>query len=843
MIGGKRTGKEWKDEESREGADMAYTKAYASHGISMQPQDLECDEQLTSVDLEWEMEPEMDEHGLDNFRLECADSQTMENLPSGEIITDQGINQPSVSPHGRFERLQEDPNYVLQYSGTVPKAHKISVTCIIKYLLIAAGAFILGLLIGLHGKQTEGQPAKPTGSTDMLDKVLQNITAENIQAQKSQAIFSLDMARITTSRSTSNITGCEENNKNNKRNFMAFKIFNKKCLKVKIKRNFDSLSRLSEEDRVKYLARRWEELGLKNVQLLNYTVLVSSPGSSPNTITELANKRCFLPSGASCDTQTQISMNESFVFAAYSSVGILEAELVDVQYGSFEDLRLIGAEVNVTNKIALLKIGEAPLLNTLSVLAEMGFGACLTYVDPCNLPKDQPFLQKAFGVTLNPGGDPSTPEYPSTDGSFREDRRNLTSLLVQPISANLAQELLSAPSNGHGQPCVPMKMASGSGQRIIRLNISSQTSYKTVYNVIGYLRGKINPDRYVLVGARHSSWYDGTMADWSGGAAVVSQIIASLTTQTHALWQPDRTIVFCSSGGSSLGNIGTFEWGEENKVVLEDRVVAYISLQNPVRAYGPQSTVSPSLRQLASDIYKTHIKHCPHAGSCTGMNISSLQSSVVMDFFTSQLAAPLVEFASSANTAETAPFLYEAFFPFESSLAETLDPTFRLHETVAKMTAEAILRLATDPVLPFSPLDIALDIQNKLKADPLIRPDLLAAAASLRESSGFFQSEIMRPANDPKERDPAHVRMLNDVLQDLEKSFLISDPPQGFSRNILYGLSTKTQGFAMLKASAEDSRHSSRNRSLSHVFNSICSAEKLIQSGLGLFENDPESSN
>ncbi|KAF7703511.1 inactive N-acetylated-alpha-linked acidic dipeptidase-like protein 2 isoform X2 [Silurus meridionalis] len=771
---------------------MAYTKAYASHGISMQPQDLECDEQLTSVDLEWEMEPEMDEHGLDNFRLECADSQNMGNLPSGEIILDQGIIQPSVSPHGRFERLQEDPNYVLQYSGTVPKAHKISVTCVIKYLLIAAGAFILGLLIGLHGKQTEGQPAKLTASTDMLDKVLQNITAENIQAQK---------------------------------------------------RNFDSLSRLSEEDRVKYLARRWEDLGLKNVQLINYTVLVSSPGSSPNTITELANKRCFLPSGASCDTQTQISMNESFVFAAYSSVGILEAELVDVQYGSFEDLRLIGAEVNVTNKIALLKIGEAPLLHTLSLLDEMGFGACLIYVDPCNLPKDQPSLQKAFGVTLNPGGDPSTPEYPSTDGSFREDRRNLTSLLVQPISANLAQELLSAPSVGHGQPCVPMKMASGSGQRIIHLNISSQTSYKTVYNVIGYLRGKINPDRYVFVGARHSSWYDGTMADWSGGAAVVSQIITSLTTQTRALWQPDRTIVFCSSGGSSLGNIGSFEWGEENKVVLEDRVVAYISLQNPVRAYGPQSTVSPSLRQLASDIYKTHIKHCPHAGSCTGMNISSLQSSVVMDFFTSQLAAPLVEFASSANTAETAPFLYEAFFPFESSLTEMLDPTFRRHETIAKMTAEAILRLATDPVLPFSPLDIALDIQNKLKADPLIRPDLLAAAASLRESSGFFQSEIMRPANDPKERDPAHVRMLNDVLQDLEKSFLISDPPQGFSRNILYGLNTKTQGFAMLKASAEDSRHSSINRSLSHVFNSICSAEKLIQSGLGLFENDPESSN
>lgn len=69
-------------------------------------------------------------------------------------------------------------------------------------------------------------------------------------------------------------------------------------------------------------------------------------------------------------------------------------------------------------------------------------------------------------------------------------------------------------------------------------------------------------DRYIIVSAHHSSWYEGALADWSGGAAIVSQIIVSITAQTHTLWQPDRTIVFCSSGGSALGNIGSFEWGE-----------------------------------------------------------------------------------------------------------------------------------------------------------------------------------------------------------------------------------------------------------------------------------------
>lgn len=41
-----------------------------------------------------------------------------------------------------------------------------------------------------------------------------------------------------------------------------------------------------------------------------------------------------------------------------------KGELVDVQYGNSEDLRLIQNEKNVTNKIALLKIGPVPLLNT-----------------------------------------------------------------------------------------------------------------------------------------------------------------------------------------------------------------------------------------------------------------------------------------------------------------------------------------------------------------------------------------------------------------------------------------------------------------------------------------------
>lgn len=67
----------------------------------------------------------------------------------------------------------------------------------------------------------------------------------------------------------------------------------------------------------------------------------------------------------------------------------------------------------------------------------------------------------------------------------------------------------------------------------------------------------------------------------------------------------------------------------------------------------------------------------------------------------------------------------------------------------------------------------------------VVSPPLLSSASALRDHAAFFQSEAMRPANDPKERDPSHVRMLNDVLRDLEKSFIMPQTPAGVFRYTL----------------------------------------------------------
>ncbi|KAJ8277215.1 hypothetical protein GJAV_G00072710 [Gymnothorax javanicus] len=566
----------------------------------------------------------------------------------------------------------------------------------------------------------------------------------------------------------------------------------------------------------------------------------------PSNITDKATGRCFLPNGKLCDSRNRdpASKDQLFSFAAYSAVGTLEAEVVDVQYGTVKDLIRANTMTNATKRVALLKLGQAPFLYTLSLLTKAGFLGVLPYVDPCDVPERPGLGNKAFGISLNQEGDPSTPGYPSIEGSFQEHRPNLTSLLVQPVSASLAKELLSAPDS-QGAHCVPLAASETAERKTIVLSIGTQAESRTVHNVIGYLKGATNPDRYVLVGGRHEGWRPGDMAEWSGGLAVMTQIIAALTGQSNGGWHPDRTTVFCSWGGSAFGNIGSFEWGEENGAVLQSRAVAYVGLHHPVRGRGAlRPTASPSLLQLASDIHKKLSMNCSRARDCPVLNVSSVQMVGDVNFFANRLAIPTLEFTfPETRSGEKTGFLSEAFLPANSSAFETLDPSFKLHETVAKVTAEAILRLATDPVLPFMPLDIALDVQNKLRDDGSSWSALTSQAAALRDSAAFLQSEMMRPANDPKERDPPHLRMLNDVLRDLEKTFIVPDTPPGLYRNLLYCLNAAAPQFSILKDAREAGSPDCLNASLSLVLNAVNSARRLVKSGLDLFENDPNRSN
>lgn len=701
-----------------------------------------------ALELDWDLDKEeLPAAGpdLDRLQTQHVDCQRADPGPDPDPeFLEPSPPSVSVSPHGRFERLQEDPNYISHFTRTPGHKGQRRLHCfLLRYLAAGVALFVLGFLIGwfLHSPSSVKPKALAPESSDLLEELLTRISADKIEA-----------------------------------------------LQWSISRQPDS----SEEARARFLYHQWVGLGLTDVQLSNHTVLLSLPGTAPNTIRESSSGQCFLPTGESCDQgRANEPSNQQFSYAAYSAAGTLQGDVVDVQYGSVEDLTRVKQSMNVTGQIAVMKLGRTPLLYKLSLLSELGFGAALLYVDPCDAPQGQSMWSQAFSVTLNPGGNPARV------GVSKEVAGSLSSLLVQPISPVLARNLLSAPITERAETCTPLATPPNADRKTVTVTVGNQWVYKKIYNVIGYLKGKNNPDRYVLVGSHHDAQRGG------GASAIMTELIAAFTEQTKKGWVPDRTTVFCSWGASALGHIGSYEWGKENSVVLQSSAVAYVSLDSPVRGTETlKATASPSLLQLTSDIHKRQLLSCIRGGNCPGPNVSSLQRPGDSGFFSNVLAVPTLEFSFQQTTADqVSSLLSEAQFSVDSP--QTLDPLFKFHETIAKMTAEAILRLVNDPVLPFYTLDIVLDIQNKLRDKSSVPPSLLSVASSLRDHVAFFQSEVMRPANDPKERDPAHVRMLNDVLRDVEKSFIVSHTPPGVYRNLLYSLPGSTPQFSILRFSED----------------------------------------
>uniref|UniRef100_A0A287A8H5 N-acetylated alpha-linked acidic dipeptidase like 2 n=1 Tax=Sus scrofa TaxID=9823 RepID=A0A287A8H5_PIG len=723
---------------------MAYQKVNADQRAPGHSQYLDNDDlQATALDLEWDMEKELEEPGFDQFQLDSAENQNLEHAETADLNLDS--IQPATSPKGRFQRLQEESDYITHYARSAPKSNPCNFCRLLKIFCTAIILFIFGILIGYYAHKNCPSNATSSGTLDLqlYQEILKTIQAEDI------------------------------------------------------KKSFRNLIQLykSEDDMEisKKIKIQWTSLGLEDVQFVNYSVLLNLPGPAPSSVTLSSSGQCFHPDGQPCSEEARKHSSQDLLYsyAAYSAKGTLKAEVIDVSYGNADDLKRIKKMKNVTNRIALLKLGRLPLLYKLSLLEKAGFGGVLLYIDPCDLPKTTNLSYDTFMVSLNPGGDPSTPGYPSIDGSFRQNRSNLTSLLVQPVSASLIAKLISSPkATTTNNACTPLELPNNE-ERIVNMQIQTVTKFKTVTNVVGYLKGLTSPDRYILVGSRHHTAYSYNGQEWASSTAIITAFIRALMLRVKRGWRPDRTIVFCSWGGTAFGNIGSYEWGEDFKKVLQRNVVAYVSLHSPIRGNSSlYSVASPSLQQLV---------------------------------------------------AEGPSFLFEALFPKHTTKIEELDPFFNLHETITKLSGEVILQIANEPVLPFNALDIALEVQNSLKGDQPNTPQLLAPASRLRESTELFQSDEMRPANDPKERAPIRVRMLNDILQDMEKSFLVQHAPPGFYRNILYHLDGKTSQFSILLEAWEHCKSLASNETLqealSEVLNSINAAQVYFKAGLDVFES------
>ncbi|KFO14379.1 Inactive N-acetylated-alpha-linked acidic dipeptidase-like 2 [Balearica regulorum gibbericeps] len=297
---------------------MAYHKVNADQRAQGHSPYLDNDElQATALELEWDMEKELEEPGFDHFRLDGAVQHHLGNSQSPDL--DLEPIQPSSSPKGRFQRLQEDPDYISHYTRQAPKSNRCNFFQILKVFCTALILFIFGIVIGYYARKKCLSPpmSQEPNNLHIYHEILKEIKAENIH---------------------------------------------------QIYRYVPSMFLEDDVDIAMKILVQWSSQGLEDVRLVNYSVLLDLPGSSSNTVTLKNSGECFYPNGQQCNRETKMlhSQDLLYSYAAYSAKGTLEAELVDIQYGTVEDLIRIQAITNVTKKIALLKLGQSPLLYKVS---------------------------------------------------------------------------------------------------------------------------------------------------------------------------------------------------------------------------------------------------------------------------------------------------------------------------------------------------------------------------------------------------------------------------------------------------------------------------------------------
>lgn len=75
----------------------------------------------------------------------------------------------------------------------------------------------------------------------------------------------------------------------------------------------------------------------------------------------------------------------------------------------------------------------------------------------------------------------------------------------------------------------------------VEVDVNNKLEVLPIYNVIGTIYGREEPDRYVLIGNHRDSWVYGAI-DASTGTSVTAEIARVLGEMKKSGWRPRRTI-------------------------------------------------------------------------------------------------------------------------------------------------------------------------------------------------------------------------------------------------------------------------------------------------------------
>jgi N-acetylated-alpha-linked acidic dipeptidase len=584
----------------------------------------------------------------------------------------------------------------------------------------------------------------------------------------------------------------------------------------------------SPEDKAtaEYVAKKFREAGL-DTEIVEYKVWLNYPAEIRVDMTAPDGVEMHGPRREHVDDDP--FQDDPRVVAAYNGMspsGDAEAEVVYANYGSPDDFdKLKQMNIDVRGKIVIVRYGENFRGVKAFVAQERGAAGVVIYSDP----KDDGYFRGdpypngpwrpasavqrgSVGFMFQFPGDPttpgtaSTPTLPDSKRVSPAESQQLPRVPVTPLSyadaSPILQHLGGPPSPREWQGALPFTYHVGPGPAKVKMRLKQDYQFRTIWDVIGKIRGTSSPDEWVVAGNHRDAWVYGAV-DPNSGTAAMLETVHGLGELLKTGWKPKRTIVFGSWDAEEEGLIGSTEWGEDHVQELGN-AAAYFNMDVAVAGKKFGASGVPSLKEFIREIAKavpspqggtvydqwkktsdpsaekngskeTSTFRPPPAATHGDVPVGDLGSGSDYTVFLQHLGVPSTDVSSTGDYG-----VYHSVFDNFAWFKKFGDPDFRYEQQMARIYGLEVLRMSTADVLPYDYesygkeilvyLDAARNKSRERFGDSGAGPDFSAALEGARHLREVGAKILQKQRKMPTSPD-----RMNAKLREAERALLIPE--------------------------------------------------------------------
>ena len=373
-----------------------------------------------------------------------------------------------------------------------------------------------------------------------------------------------------------------------------------------------------------YVAQKFRDAGLET-EIVEYKVWMNYPAEISVDLMAPAGVEMHGPSREHVQNDAyQDDPRVVIPFNGMSPSGDAEADVVYANYGTPEDFeKLEKLKVDVRGKIALVRYGQNFRGVKVFVAEEHGAAGVIIYSDPADdgwrrgdkYPEgpwrpDTGVQRGSVGYMFEFPGDPTTPgvaSVPSLPASQRispQQSAQMPKIPVTPLSYRdvwpVLQHLGGPDSPREWQGALPFTYHVGPGPSKLKMHLRQDYQLRTLWDVIGRVRGATLPDEWVVAGNHRDAWVYGAV-DPNSGTSAMLEAVHGVGDLLRSGWRPKRTLIFASWDGEEEGLIGSTEWVEQHESELAN-AAAYFNMDVAVSGSKFGASAVPSLKQFLRDV-------------------------------------------------------------------------------------------------------------------------------------------------------------------------------------------------------------------------------------------------